>query len=444
MEMLFAWRITVLLLLLLAAVTEAQSGDGDTDTEPTISCTSDITMERSNLTCKLLEGRKGIEDDEDDEGCAVQNMTLCYYDYSWPGLRCLETTGDTFSSKHMTLTMDFNLTVHFKGGGHISRKVNLMKIVKPRSPEMLNITIDANQAVIQIRNPYKSDYLTLDNQVFQLHIFTTEIIMTVAPVTHIGSSQVNDVTIKRPSPIPIQNITSKHFITVDMQHLQGNTDYYVKVRAIPDGKTFKGTWSEWSKTASFRTPKKVKVPPIMAEEQVALFKVIVGLVSVLIVTLGAIIFWKNKIFTYMWPNIPHPKQTLVHICKPNHNLLLNFRPEEFSALKVYPLETTSREEQEHPDDSGSPHSSEPCSTQSSDCRSATSASTEELELSALLSGTSSDSEDSLQGTSSSPVNFIQLEERPATPQLGGNMPEVFGVNQQEEAYVTMSSFYQIK
>lgn len=90
-----------------------------------------------------------------------------------------------------------------------------------------------------------------------------------------------------------------------------------------------------------------------------------------------------------------------------------------------------------------------CSIQSSDCsRNNTSVSTEEQELSLLLSKSSSDEEGSLRSTSPSPINGLQLRDRPDTPQSEhsseGNEAEVFGVGQQEEAYVTMSSFYQIK
>lgn len=126
---------------------------------------------------------------------------------------------------------------------------------------------------------------------------------------------------------------------------------------------------------------------------------------------------------------------------------MNFNPEEFSALKVCPLEKAELRPCEEPEASVCPaaaadscQSSDPCSTQSSDCRSTTSVTTEELELSALLS--SSDGEDSLQSTSPSPVNVLQL--RAEGSGGGGNEPEVFGVSQQDEAYVTMSSLYQIK
>lgn len=132
-------------------------------------------------------------------------------------------------------------------------------------------------------------------------------------------------------------------------------------------------------------------------------------------------------------------------------LLLNVKPEVFSALKVYPMEKKPCEETE-PSITAAAEGTQltlPCSTQSSDCsRSTTTVSTEELELSALLSRSSSDGEDSLQSTSPSPINILELGERPHTPQpersSEGNEAEVSGVGQQEEAYVTMSSFYQIK
>lgn len=141
------------------------------------------------------------------------------------------------------------------------------------------------------------------------------------------------------------------------------------------------------------------------------------------------------------------------VCLLLQGLLLNFKPEVFSALKVYPLEKTDEEPGEEAEPSVNPaaadraQSNNPSSTQSSDCRSTTSVSTEELELSALLSRSSSDTEETPQSTSPSPINILQLGDG-HTPQpehsCEGNQAEVFGVSQQEEAYVTMSSFYQIK
>jgi len=129
-------------------------------------------------------------------------------------------------------------------------------------------------------------------------------------------------------------------------------------------------------------------------------------------------------------------------CDVLQGLLLNLSPEVFSSLKVYPLERTACAEAEPSISPAAADGSHSSSTQSSDCKSTTSISTEELELSALLSRSSSDCEDSVPSSSPSPV-----EERPLTPQpeqLSGVNEVEFGGNQQDEAYVTMSSFYQIK
>ena len=146
----------------------------------------------------------------------------------------------------------------------------------------------------------------------------------------------------------------------------------------------------------------------------------------------------------------HPIITSCDIPYCPQGLLLNFKPEVFSALKVYPMEKTEETEPSITAAAAEDNPSNPaCSTHSSDSsRSTTSISTEELELSALLSRSSSEGEDGLQSTSPSPVHVPQPEERRRSPQPessgGGDEAEESGGSQQEEAYVTMSSFYQIK
>lgn len=136
-------------------------------------------------------------------------------------------------------------------------------------------------------------------------------------------------------------------------------------------------------------------------------------------------------------------------------LLLNVKPEVFSALKVCSLERTDGEpcQEVYPSTiaaaADSTRSTLPCSAQSLEFSScAASVSTEELELSMQLSRSSSEAEDSFHSTSPSPISVHQLQERPPTPPIecsdGGNEAEVIKVGKQEEAYVTMSSFYQIK
>lgn len=180
-----------------------------------------------------------------------------------------------------------------------------------------------------------------------------------------------------------------------------------------------------------------------------------------------------RIITYVWPSIPHPKQALLQICNPDtvgplllsfkttlfacltplmvstlrllrfspfQGLLLNVKPDVFSVLKVSSPEEIDREpgeESEPLDAADVDQSSLPCSSsQSSDCSGSTvSVSTEDLELSALLSRSSSDEEGSLRSV-----------EAPGTPPPERDSEGTgtgSGVSKQEEAYVTMSSFYQI-
>uniref|UniRef100_A0A8D3CE64 Fibronectin type-III domain-containing protein n=1 Tax=Scophthalmus maximus TaxID=52904 RepID=A0A8D3CE64_SCOMX len=314
------------------------------------SCSSHMSIEGNSLTCELLRGRDHDGDDDEDDGGTTGPHVVC--------LSCV---------------------------GRVSA-------VKPRRPQVWNVTFDpeSNQAVVQVRSPYHNDYLTADNQLFQLHIWTT-------------------------STDLIQNITSETHLKMDMEHLWRNTEYQVAVRAIPV-KLLAGSWSEWSETSRFLTPAGENQEPAAATTHD-------DLVSLTLFSLQ-----EEKIFMYMWPNIPHPKDTLVQICKPNKFIHV------FSALRVSPT-LQPREETEpplSPDDDAL--SDDPGSTQSSDCRSTA---TEELEFSALLSRSSSDGEDGLHSDAPSPVQ---------DPRLGGGGTEaqVFGRGQQEEAYVTMSSFYQIK
>ncbi|XP_060950455.1 interleukin-7 receptor subunit alpha [Limanda limanda] len=407
--------------LLLMVGVQAQSGDTDSDLEPRISCSSHITTEVTNnsLTCELLPGRHDDEDAEDDEDEAdgIETMTLCSSDVSAGSrrLRCETGHGNTLSFSQAPV-VDFDLTVQLKRGREIRTRVNLQKIVKPRPPQLWNVTFDqeSNKAVVHIQSPYHRDYLT-GNQMFQLHIWATD------------------------GPHMIQNISSESSMKIDMEHLRKNTKYHVKVRSIPV-KPLEGSWSEWSDTFSFYTPAGAQE----ADDREQMIKVMLCLISLVVVSVTVVFLQKNKILTYMWPSIPHPKDALVHIGKPNKGLLLNFNPEVFSALRVSSMSPCCDEPESSPGPADGAQSSPPSSTQSSDCRSTTSASTEELELSALLSGSSSSAADaSLHSASPSPIHHLLLEGR-TEPGSGAKESEAPGAGQQEEAYVTMSSFYQDK
>uniref|UniRef100_A0A3Q3G062 Fibronectin type-III domain-containing protein n=1 Tax=Labrus bergylta TaxID=56723 RepID=A0A3Q3G062_9LABR len=399
-----------------------------TPDEPGLSCFSHIMMDSCSLTCRL-EGRGGnSEDDEDEETDSIQKITMCYRDWGQKAERCIEGLGDTVSSTQLNPLGDYNVTVYLKRGRRITTTVELKKIVKPRSPQVSSVTfdLDSYQAVFHIQTPYHQQYLKVENQMFQLLIWSA------------GSSLT-------------QNVSSSDTLKVNMQHLTLNTQYHVRVRAIPLGH-LQGTWSEWSDSSPFFTPDVVLEQRVHKQTDVSTLRLTVCLVVLLLVTSCVVFFWKIKIFSYMWPSIPHPKHTLVQICRPNKGLLLNFKPEEFSALRVSPLAKSEEQPCEETDPltppaANSSSSTPPCSTQTSECSTTiTSISTEEL--SGLLSRSSSDVEDGVQSSGPSSINFLQDEQRPHTPPQehseGGNEGEESGGSQQEEAYVTMSSFYQIK
>ncbi|KAG7234101.1 hypothetical protein INR49_005885 [Caranx melampygus] len=85
--------------------------------------------------------RRTMKDDEDD---GIERMTLCGSDRS--------SVSETLSRCQMTSLS-----------------------VKPRPPRVWNITFspELHHATIQIQSPYQNDYLRVDNQLFQLHIWTT-------------------------------------------------------------------------------------------------------------------------------------------------------------------------------------------------------------------------------------------------------------------------------
>lgn len=439
--MVLGWRTTSLLVILLVEG-GAQSGDGDDDVgeedegedrETRIRCSSHISTQGSSLTCKLLP-----HPDQDEED-SIQTMSLCYSDWAERRrTKCLKAVGDTIDSKDLDPVLELNLTVHLSRGGDVSTAVDLKKIVRPRSPEVWNVTFDQelSQVVVHIRTPYHNDFLNVDNQLFQLQI----------------SSSASNM---------IQNISSKDFLTIDMQHLQKYSPYEIRVRSIPY-QFLQGTWSEWSPPYSYKPPRGEMAPQQFDYLQFdKLAKVLAGIVLPIV---AAILLGKTKIFTCMWPRIPRPKETLVHICRTNKGVLLSLKPEVFSSLRVSPLErcedtepstvpssavpsappSTSPSPPSVTLDSASlsivPSATHTSSTLSSGCSSV------DTETSTLLS--SSCGEDSPPSTSLSyDLPLPPPSTRPShilTPSPGdrrlgaGGQVEVLG--QQEEAYVTMSSF----
>ncbi|XP_077473573.1 interleukin-7 receptor subunit alpha [Stigmatopora argus] len=396
------------LLLLLPATCLAQSGEEDTDLESRISCTSHISTTECSLTCKLTGSMNEDNQDEDD---GVKTMKICFFSHAVNRKICLSEMGDSVTSTELNPLAKLEVTIHIGREGIVRKTIQLSKLVRPRSPEVYNVTVkrESNQAVFQIRTPYEKDYLKVENQLFQLFIWNTD-------------------------EKTIQNVSSSDRMAVDLEHFRKNSTYRVKVRAIPLI-YFKGSWSEWSHAFTFFIPD----VQTQSEEKVTPSRKLVTPTRKLLVCLLALvvmiscfgIFWKKKIFSYMWPSIPHPKPTLVQTCKPNVvSLLLNLKPEEFSALNIQPVvETVEQERVLAIHCATFTLANAPHSTQNSDC----SASTEELELSI--------SHDS---SCSNGLGSLQSSTLLATAASSPGEPLLLEASQKEEDYVTMASFLQIK
>lgn len=403
----------LLLLLLwtvaLSAGVKAQSGGADTDMVPTVSCTSHISMyEGTSISCQLISN--DLDDDEDED--AIERITACWFNIRKNNESCVVVMGETLSSAALNPIPPVTLKVLSKKGHRIETRLQLTEIIKPKCPHVHNVTLNQNQALVHVQIPYHKDYLKEDNLYLQLQLW---------------SEKTNQ----------IQNMTSSPMI-IGRNHLRNGTEYHVKVRALPS-EPFKGTWSEWSQPYTFHTPPGES----SGDLSFMMWGSIIPVVAVLVVLLSVAFMRKNKLLTYMWPNIPHPKTTLGQICGPNNGLLLFYIPEEFSSLNVY----TSLSQSAGPSCSekepalSSPGTNEPasCSTQSTDASmSASSVRTEELEL---LSQSSTSEEEQDDACDDQPTeSTAPLLESTETPPTEHNSTQ----QERDNSYVTMSSFYEIK
>lgn len=121
---------------------------------------------------------------------------------------------------------------------------------------MWNVTFEqeSKQAVIYVRTPYNKDFLKVDNQIFQLHIYTTGVTMVTSLFNWIQSLIYCGLRMQSCFYwTQVQNISSNNFLQMSMTHLQKRAKYSVRVRAIPYV-YLQGTWSDWSKTFRFFTP----------------------------------------------------------------------------------------------------------------------------------------------------------------------------------------------
>ncbi|XP_033020514.1 interleukin-7 receptor subunit alpha [Lacerta agilis] len=119
--------------------------------------------------------------------------------------------------------------------------------------------------------------------------------------------------------------------------------YEMKVRSKPNGKDFKGTWSEWSSSQFFETAAKNYNSNIIAvAASILCFFVLFAVIALIP------ILWKNRIKPAVWPTLPNNKKTLDKLC---HKLRKNshvsfFSPESLEYVPIHKVDSI-RAKSEH-------------------------------------------------------------------------------------------------
>ncbi|XP_045421585.1 interleukin-7 receptor subunit alpha isoform X1 [Lemur catta] len=135
-------------------------------------------------------------------------------------------------------------------------------------------------------------------------------------------------------------------LTLLQRKLQDDAMYEIKVRSIPySSDYFEGFWSEWSPSYHFRTPETKRAEEM---DPVLLTISISSFFSVALLVILACVLWKRRIKPIVWPSLPDHKKTLEQLCKkPRKNLNVSFNPESFLDCQIHKVDgIQSRDEME--------------------------------------------------------------------------------------------------
>ncbi|XP_036385795.1 interleukin-7 receptor subunit alpha [Megalops cyprinoides] len=281
-------------VLFLPLVAQAESGGGDY--ECNVSCFSHLNVkEHGTLTCQL-------ENESIDE---VTNITLCVNNRGRSPCHDGERKGNIITFNSLTAISEYELVICFASMEKYHSRFHLKDIIKPMPPWIVNATFSesSNAAAIHIGTPYEGDYL--------------------------GGKLKFQVKIEGPDK-HLERAISYQSLTIEGAYLKMNTMYFVKVRAIPNGEYFKGTWSEWSPYKSFKTPALKE-----RDASLLIYILLACLLILLLIIVTALLRWHKVIKSSIWPSIPNPKNTLLQMYKPNRGLPVSFNPEAFSDRNIH-------------------------------------------------------------------------------------------------------------
>ncbi|NXP08007.1 IL7RA protein, partial [Thinocorus orbignyianus] len=194
----------------------------------------------------------------------------------------------------------------------VCRSLVVTDIVKPEVPFDINITYqkEANEYLIHYSTPHSWKKYLKDKLIHQIAFRQKESAWK---------------TIKSP------------YLQVKLlgKNLENDASYEVKVRSQPNGDYFKGMWSEWSASKSFRTAREQHSTETYNSVVVVVLSILGFVLAVVMIAL-VVIFWENRIKPAVWPNLPDHKKTLEQLCKkPKNNFDISFNAESFGYVHIH-------------------------------------------------------------------------------------------------------------
>ncbi|KAF4024457.1 hypothetical protein G4228_016276 [Cervus hanglu yarkandensis] len=217
-------------------------------------------------------------------------------------------------TKKFLLIGDSKICVKLEKKNMTCRKMNIVKIVKPEAPFDVRVVYreGANDFVVTFNTS---------------HLQKKYVKVLIHEVAYRQEKKENNWM--------RVNLTSTK-LTLLQRKLQPNAMYEIKVRSIPYANYFEGFWSEWSPSFHFRTP---ETNGTGETDPVLLTISILSFFSVALMVTLACVLWKKRIKPIIWPSLPDHKKTLEQLCKkPKKNLNVSFNPESFLDCQIHKVD----------------------------------------------------------------------------------------------------------
>ncbi|XP_065717275.1 interleukin-7 receptor subunit alpha [Patagioenas fasciata] len=286
---------------------DGTSGDDEPDNFD-INCFSQLEFKDSysSLTCNFIE----LPPDN-------TNYTLALCNKEDSNYMCfnMEKREDVYFLQFTDILSNKDICMDFETKRRVCRSLVVTDMVKPEVPFNVNITYqkEANEYLIHYSTPHSWKKYLQDKLIHQIAYRQEE-----------GTWK----TIESP------------YLQVKLlgKNLENDASYEVKVRSQPNGDFFKGTWSEWSASKSFRTTREQNFMESYSNVVLVILSILGFMLSVVtIVLIGT--FWENRIKPAVWPNLPDHKTTLEQLCKkPKNNFDISFNPENFGYVHIHKVD----------------------------------------------------------------------------------------------------------